>query len=341
MKFSLKTWLFNARSISLVQSAMPAILAVVLAIGDADFQWWCAIFAVLGVLAAHLAMNLADDYFDYKVDMLGDRYKVQRQGFRAMMHKYPYLTDGSQTLKSTAVAIACFILFALFCGTGILVSKILTGPQLLWPMFAIVGACGFLGVFYSGPPFKLAYRGLGEPVIGIIFGPLLMLGVYYACCAKIAPEVVFLSVPVGLLVLNILFTHSFIDMKGDEQCNKMTLARLLSSTKANLIGAAIFIFGPFVMLVLGVLLGSLNVAYLVVLLVLPRGAWLFKSLLDFSKGCALDMERPPKWLGPFKDWDKYKVAGIDWFMARWLCARNLLSGFCALSMLVSILTKLL
>lgn len=336
---SIKKWLLNARSISLAQSVTPALLAVALASKCEAFHWWDAALAVLGVACAHLAMNLTDDFFDYKVDMLGDRDKVVRQGFRAMMHKYPYLTDGSESLKSTAAAIASFLAVALACGLGIVIDRWhsgIWGPDGLWWIGAIVLCCGFLGVFYSAPPLKLAYRGLGELVIGFIFGPLLMMGVYYASAGQMSWEVVLTSIPVGLLVLNILFTHSFIDMKGDEQCNKMTFARLLKSRRANLVASFIFIFLPFALLLMGVCLGELAWPYLAVLLVLPRGIWLFRSLQDFSRGKNVTMDKAPKLVGAMPDWENYKKAGIEWFMLRWLCARNLLVGFCLISIVVSV-----
>ncbi len=212
-----RNWFDNARSVSLVQSVMPALLAVALAVGCDGFSWISALLAVVGVAFAHLAMNLSDDYFDYKVDMLGDRDKVVRQGFRAMMVKYPYLTDGTQTLKSTARVIVSFVLISLGCGCGVVLDRIIRGSVFwgtngLWWIPAIVMVCAFLGVFYSAPPLKLAYRGLGEPVIGFIFGPLVMMGVYYSACGEMNEQVVLMSIPVGLLVLNILFTHSFVDM---------------------------------------------------------------------------------------------------------------------------------
>ena len=72
-KNSLRQWMANARSSSLAQSGMPACLAVVLALGQGHFSLLLAALAVLGVMSAHLGMNLADDYFDYKADMLSDR----------------------------------------------------------------------------------------------------------------------------------------------------------------------------------------------------------------------------------------------------------------------------
>ena len=47
-----------------MQSLMPAVLAVVLAIGAECFNIYLALLACLGVACAHLGMNLADDYFD-------------------------------------------------------------------------------------------------------------------------------------------------------------------------------------------------------------------------------------------------------------------------------------
>ena len=153
---SLKKWFDNARSVSLVQSVMPSVLAVVLAIGKEGFHWWDAVLAVVGVACAHLAMNLTDDYFDYKVDMLGDRDKVTRQGFRAMLVKYPYLTDGSQTLKSTAVAIASFIIAALCCGGVILLDR--WGTPVFAPMGLLRQKGELTDVRSKGCQFRLYAR---------------------------------------------------------------------------------------------------------------------------------------------------------------------------------------
>ena len=339
---TVRKWIKNARSVSLMQSLMPAALAVVLAVGSPGFNIWLGLLAMLGVSSAHLAMNLADDYFDYRADMLGDRDKVVRKGFRAMMVKYPYLTDGSETPSSLLRAICCMLGFAALCGVGVFLCRLSTGgfsgPDGCWWIVALAAAAGFLGLFYSAPPFKFAYRGLGEPLIGFVFGPLLMLGCFYSAAGRVSPEVVWVSSAVGLLVLNILYTHSFIEIAGDAESGKMTLARLLGNSGLRLAAAWAFNLLPYLIIVCGAVLQKLEPAYLAVLFALPRSLWLCSSLRDFARGNTGVPDMPPLILGAMRGWERYKAMGIDWFMMRWLTARNITGAFCGIIAVAKLLS---
>ena len=44
---------------------LPALTAVALSAGEGSFSWLAAVVCVLGVMFAHLGMNLLDDWFDY------------------------------------------------------------------------------------------------------------------------------------------------------------------------------------------------------------------------------------------------------------------------------------
>ncbi|MBQ2396982.1 MAG: prenyltransferase [Bacteroidales bacterium] len=327
----LKVWMQNARKASLAQSMLPAILAVVIAINEAEFNIFLAILAVLGVVSAHLGMNLADDFFDYKVNTAESRKELSRQGIRARIVKYPYLTSNESTLQDLKKAIVLFLLFAAIMG-GIILTV-----RFNWLIVLIAFLTLFLGISYSGFPFKFSYIGLGELVIGIIFGPLLMMGVYIASANRLDSSVVLASIPVGLLVVNILFTHSFIDKKADESANKMTFARLLKTNKANLTASVLFNFIPYLIIVAGVVLKYLHPLYLLIFLVLPRSIWLIKSLFDFAKSENANVAKPPKYMGNMGNWEKFQKAGIDWFMARWLAARNILSLFCIVIIIINII----
>ena len=62
----IKFWYKNARPKSLPQSLLPAMTAIALSYGGDEFSWIAAVASLVGVAMLHLAMNLLDDWFDYK-----------------------------------------------------------------------------------------------------------------------------------------------------------------------------------------------------------------------------------------------------------------------------------
>ena len=115
MKHSIRFWLDNSRSISLPQSALPCLTAIVLCIGQPGFVWWLALPVLLGVCAAHLGMNLADDYFDYKHDSR-IRSELSSTSIRARMEKCHYIRSGEATVESLGRAVVGFLGFAALMG---------------------------------------------------------------------------------------------------------------------------------------------------------------------------------------------------------------------------------
>ena len=322
-----RTWINNARVIALPQSLLPAILAVCLAIKIDGFNIWLGILAVLGVIAGHLGMNLFDDYFDYKVKESGHRDTLNRKGFRARISKCVYLTSGEATLKQLLTACIVFGVVALSLGAVIWYFR---GNFILW--LALITAV--VGVSYSGPPLRLSYHGLGELVIGFIFGPLLMTGVYYSACGHWDYSILFVSIPVGMLVTNIVYSHAIMDYEPDKEVGKMTFAILLGSKKNMLIFHRFLVNSAYLLIIAGILTGHLSHYYWLVFLTYPLAIYQQYLMMQFVK--SPDRSFSPKWwMGPMGNWGGYKVAGIDWFMIRWLSARNLLSLFCLIIIIIS------
>jgi len=329
----IRFWFDNARYIALPQSVMPAILAVCMAIHSSNFSALSAILAVVGVIFGHLGINLLDDYFDYKVKDSSFRSQLTHQGFRARIAKCTYLTSGETTVRHLFIASIIFCTISLACGFVVFLQRDMTIVYL-----ALVTA--ILGYSYSGGPLKFSYRGLGELQIGIMFGPLLMTGVYYAACGAFSWPVLFVSVPVGLLVANIVYTHAIMDYEPDKQVGKMTFAVLLGKKKYMLYTTFIILLLSFGSIAAGVICNYLSIQYLLVFLTLPMAVSLFYLVKEFIR----DPQRsfsPRFWMGPMKDWELYKTVGIEWFMIRWLLARNLLSFFCLIIMLINLANILL
>ncbi len=338
----IKRWLYNARSFAAPQNLMPSILAVVLAIGMPEFNIWLGILAVIGVCLVHLGGNLLDDYFDWQDELLSYREELRKEGEKAFTDKYPYLRDGSTTLGELRTAIAVFFGLAIVCGLIIWIVR-----DFDWWLVGIAAVAGVLCFFYSAPPLKLGFHGLGELVIGICFGPCLICGVYESACGGLytaeggfAWHVLALGCAIGMFVTNILYTHSFVERHVDAVSHKKTLAVVLKTDAAGLTAYGIFLFTPFILVLACVLTGYIHWAYSFVCLMLPQAVWVMWAMVMFAKGVEVDTNNPHKWLGPMDNWDKVEKEN-RYYLLRWYAMRNVNTGFCFILAIVKIVLTLI
>lgn len=337
-------WFKNARNIALPQSVLPCLTAIVLCIGQDNFTWWLALPVLLGICAAHLGMNLADDYFDYKHDPR-TRANITSNSVRARMEKCHYLSneanvEGKATISQLGWAIVAFLAFAAAMGAITLIAQwLIHGWQATIGIliYALLGL--FIGISYSGKPLELGYHGLGELVIGLMFGPLNMLGVQAALTGTpFSWDMLCMSIAIGCMVTNIVYVHSVMEVNADAELGKMTFARLLKNKRAMIIFIGFFAIMPFVILGLGIALGWWSTWYLLTLATFPMSIFLIHSTKLFAYGLPRN-DTPKWWMGPMGDWEKYKKAGIDWFLFRWLLARNICTFFCLILILVHIVLQ--
>jgi 1,4-dihydroxy-2-naphthoate octaprenyltransferase len=141
----------------------------------------------------------------------------------------------------------------------------------LW--LGIVGV--FSGYFYTAPPFRLAGTGLGELLIGLNFGPLMVLGSYYTQTQSVSWEPVVASLPVGLLIALVVWINQFQDMKADAAVGKThwvaRLGRRRAATAYGLLLAAVYLS-----LAAGVLFGGVTPLALLGLLTLPKAVQAYR-----------------------------------------------------------------
>ena len=213
----MSSWLgkrFGAmRAFALPVSVLPVLVATAAVREPGEWHWGVLIASMLGAAFLHVAGNLFNDYFDFKsgVDrkVAGDENRPGRQ-----------LVRGELTPKDILTEAAVFVLLTLLVG-GYLVWQ--CGGELLW----FAGAAFASIYWYTGPPFKMKYRALGEPLIFLVFGPILMLGAGYAQTGKLEWLVLLLSVPVGLATTAILTANNIRDQEEDQVGGIRTLAQVI------------------------------------------------------------------------------------------------------------------
>merc|ERR1740138_97156 len=82
------------------------------------------------------------------------------------------------------------------------------------------------------PPLKLKYRALGDIVIMLCFGPILM----QACCIvlidKVDPMLYAYSIPVALMTEGILWAGNTRDIVGDSEAGVRTVQNIMGQSKS-------------------------------------------------------------------------------------------------------------
>jgi 1,4-dihydroxy-2-naphthoate octaprenyltransferase len=118
---------------------------------------------------------------------------------------------------------------SVFLGYGCLAGGILTGLYIYLryqtgPWTLILGGIGiFFGFFYSGRPFRWAYRGIGEILIGFCYGWLPIATGFYLFAGFFNHQAFLLSIPVGLSIFNVILINEFPDEEADRNIGKRNL----------------------------------------------------------------------------------------------------------------------
>ncbi len=245
-------WAKAARAPFLIVSFLPAVLGGIIAMSDAQFAWWPFIIAVFGVVMAHSAADFFDDYYDYLSGNLGNKEK--------QFHDSP-LISGEVTLNQVLfAAILCFVV-GLLCGVYLLFLQ----PTAVISM-TLLGAIAVF--FYTAPPLKLNYRGLGELVLFFAFGPLIVLGIYWVVAGEFSWEAVIAAIAPGVFTMNVGIVSNIFDHDDDIASKKYTMpVRFGQANAVKVLAAGIIL--AYLSIILGIVFGMLPVYALLVLLTIP------------------------------------------------------------------------
>jgi 1,4-dihydroxy-2-naphthoate polyprenyltransferase len=188
------------------------------------------VLALVGAVSLHLAANGIDDAYDYVNGTDGVAEKL----FPPEAPGWKPIPRGMLTL-SEAFRVS-YALYGISLAIGLVLS-LLVG----WYALAIAVPGILLSYFYTAPPFRLDYRGLGLGELSILFsfGPIPALGTYYVMSGHLSAVPVLISIPSGILTVAILMNHDQIYFDVYSQSGKRSLVVVLGRKRAAMLSAAI------------------------------------------------------------------------------------------------------
>ncbi len=194
------------------------LVAALLAVGQPGFDWRWLVLAIAGILLAHTANNLMNDLFDTQTGLDSASYP------RALYAPHPVLS-GLVSRRTLLIAIAVVNLADL----AILI--VLTWAR-GWPVLAFALSGFVLSVAYTAPPVRLKKRGLGEPDVLVVWGPLMVCGTYYSAVGSVGWDVLLASLPYGLLCTTVLMGKHIDKIPYDEPLGIRTLPVIFGEARA-------------------------------------------------------------------------------------------------------------
>lgn len=285
-------WLIATRSAVTTVTIYSCIIAGLLAWRDGYFSWLPWIVLTLGLFIAHGTNNLLNDYTDFSRGVDKDNYFRTQYGVHPLVQGFWNKSQQIQWFLISGVIAFLSGIFALFY-TGF-------NPSVIG-LFAF-GALILL--FYTWP---LKYWALGELAIFLIWGPIMIAGVYFVLALGKGGDfsniwyVALAGIPFGLSVASINVGKHIDKMIPDKQKGVGTFPVRVGQTFARYVNMAAIVIAYAVVIYL-VVTGYFSVFMLLILFALKRA---FYAVAVLSK---------PRPEGP--------PAGFEAFWPTWF------SGFC-------------
>ena len=228
-----------------------------------DFGWW--VEGQLFVWSTHLMTHYCNDYFDLEADSANLAPTRWTGGSRVLVE--------GRLRPMTGLATA-FVL--LFVALGLALA--MPAARARWLALATIA----LAWFYTAPPLRLNYRGLGEVTVATVLGVSVPLLAYALQSGRLRAPAALLGalVPIFALQTARMLQMNLADHDGDRAAGKRTLAVALGRRLARQTIAAgqVFAYGAIVALALGgVLPAPVGAA---MLLTLPLSAWQTRRLFS-------------------------------------------------------------
>jgi len=277
------TWMVIMRLPFLSATFVPIFAgAAVTSMLGQDVSWGWLLLTLLAGSLLHIGTNTSNDYFDHISGTDARNYNYSNKG----------LNGGSRSIQMGLISpkgilTVAIIAFTLSAVAGIpLIIK--SGLSILW-----LGLIGFFsGLFYTAPPFKFSSRkGMGELLIGLNFGPLMVAGSALVQTGQLLPQAFLAGIPIGFLIAAVVYMNEFPDYDSDKATGKNTLIVVFGPEKARA-GYVALVASAFASIVILAINGTVPMLSLIALLAVYFGYTATRTLYKYYNNRLL---QPANW----------------------------------------------
>lgn len=203
----LKNWVLASRPKTLPAAVAPVLIGTSVAYYDNKNNFIAAFVALICSLLIQIGTNFVNDLYDHLKGSDGD----DRVG--------PVRALATGIISVNEMKRAIYLTFGVTFLLGLYLVNLAGWPILIVGILSIAS-----GYSYTAGPYPLAYNGLGDVFVFLLFGVVAVVGTYYVQALQLTELIFIASIPAGALITNILVVNNYRDIDEDRENNKNTLA---------------------------------------------------------------------------------------------------------------------
>lgn len=203
-------WIAAIRPKTLPAAASPVLVGSAVAFQARGFAVGPALAALVGALLIQVGSNLANDVYDFE------------QGADSDDRLGPLRVTQAGLLSGDDVKRGMRVVFGAAIVVGLYLAAVAGWPVIVIGLLSIAAAVG-----YTGGPYPLAYKGLGDLFVLLFFGFVAVCGTAYVQMGSVPTAAWPAGLIVGCMATAILVVNNVRDHETDRVAGKRTLPVVL------------------------------------------------------------------------------------------------------------------
>ncbi len=213
----LLNWIQAARPKTLGAAISPVFVGFILAarLSGQQIEWRLLAFTLASTMALQIATNWFNDALDF------------RQGKDTAARVGPRRITAAGLVSPESVMLAGYLMLGLATALSVPLIAARGLPIVIIGIPSLYFCYG-----YTGGPFPLAYRGLGELFVILFFGFVAVMGSAFVQCGEWLVGAVVAGLQIGCLSTILIAVNNLRDLEEDRSTGKRTLAARFGVTFA-------------------------------------------------------------------------------------------------------------
>ncbi|MFC1561103.1 1,4-dihydroxy-2-naphthoate octaprenyltransferase [Candidatus Latescibacterota bacterium] len=261
----IKIWLKEIRANFLVLAVALVMIGGAAAWHYSNFNPGIFIITLIGVVSAHISVNLFNEYSDWKTGIDENTERTPFSGGSGNLQKGLLKPFQVRLAAWITLTVAFFIGLGLACVSG-------------WQVLIFMGIGGITIVFYTEYLTKWM---IGEFASGLTLGSFVVIGTYFVQTSEITSNIIWASVSPGILTMLLLLLNEFPDIEADRTGGRRHLVIVLGERISGVI-YSILLMCVYLVFILGAVKGTMPVTVLLCFITFPLAAHTVYRVLRYG-----------------------------------------------------------